>query len=63
MHAMFAPGLCDGFKFDIGGLCSELLIVFLNGLHLDQIQKQVLFFAKSYQPLVVKVAYRPVYYL
>ncbi|MBA7701250.1 hypothetical protein ES703_109983 [subsurface metagenome] len=46
MDAVLAPGLRDCFEFNVGGLSTEFLKVFLNRLHLDQIQKQVLFFAQ-----------------
>ncbi len=59
MHAVLAPGLGNRFQLDIRRFSVELLIMFLNRPHLDEIQKQVFFFAKSDKSIIVKVTYGP----
>ncbi|MBA7636277.1 hypothetical protein ES703_43893 [subsurface metagenome] len=63
MNAVFAPGLGNCFEFNVGGFSVKFLVVFLNGLHLEKIEEQVLFFAEGYQFFVVELAHRPVYQL
>ena len=50
MNAMLAPGLGDCFEFNIGGFFSQLPIVFLDGLHLEKIEEQVLFLLRAISP-------------
>jgi len=61
MDTVFAPCLGQRLEFDVRRFSAELLVVFLNCLHLDKIKKQVFFLAQSNQRLVVKVANRPMH--
>ena len=53
---VLAPGLSDGFQFDVGGISPQAAEVILHGLHFRDAQVQLTLFAEHHQFVVVHFA-------
>gem|GEM_PF-6813102 len=60
VDAVFAPGLGEGFQFDVGRVAASLLEVLLHRFHFFQRQEQMRLAAHFFQGVVVQIAQRDV---
>lgn len=58
VDTVLAPGLGEGFQFDLVGFAAEGLVVGANGLHLGQIQKEVAVAAEPGEGSIVQISDR-----
>ena len=61
MYTVFTPGLGQGLQLDIGRFTLQVLEVFLNGLHLDQVEEQILFLTQGHQLIIIEITNGPRY--